>query len=182
MTYNNLPMVFAGKNDAGQREIVFSFDLHDSDFGLKYDWICLLKNFLDYSNPKLINEFSYEVTDVLTFAVSDKMKSLSIFTPDSKLEPFTIIGKDYVTYQLDMVGTYSIEIEYDDGTVKQINIFAQFPKEESNSIAVDTKNYQLSTNELTVKGDGLFDNILPIVIAAAIFFAADWILYAHEQY
>ena len=182
MTYNNLPMVFAGKNDAGQREIVFSFDLHDSDFGLKYDWICLLKNFLDYSNPKLINEFSYEVTDVLTFAVSDKMKSLSIFTPDSKLEPLTIIGKDYVTYQLDMVGTYSIEIEYDDGTVKQINIFAQFPKEESNSIAVDTKNYQLSTNELTVKGDGLFDNILPIVIAAAIFFAADWILYAHEQY
>ena len=71
---------------------------------------------------------------------------------------------------------------YDDGTVKQINIFAQFPKEESNSIAVDTRNYQLSTSELTVKGDGLFDNILPIVIAAAIFFAADWILYAHEQY
>ena len=96
-----------------------------------------------------------------------------------------IIGKKKKQDQekLEIVGdSEMIDIEYDDGTVKQINIFAQFPKEESNSIAVDTRNYQLSTNELTVKGDGLFDNILPIVIAAAIFFAADWILYAHEQY
>ena len=43
-------------------------------------------------------------------------------------------------------------------------------------------NFALAITDNTTPGDGILDNILPIIIAAAAFFAADWILYTHEQY
>jgi hypothetical protein len=183
LTYRNMPMVFAGKNDLQQREVVFAFDLHDSNLPLKYDFVALMHNFVNYSNPKNITKFDYEVNDEMTISISENNKKMTFVTPSGKKEPLAIARNDgYVTYELAEVGTYTLTIENFDGNSKEVRLFASFPKEESNPAEKDTTAYVLAKNENTVKGDGIFDNILPLIIVVAVLFGLDWILYAHEQY
>lgn len=186
MHYNdgisNIPMVFAGRNENNQRQVVFSFNLHDSDLPLKYDLYGLSRNFLNYSDPIVTNKFNYEVNESAVLALSDDVTRVEVETPSTRKEPLAIKGAEYVEYKFTNVGSYKVSVYYNNNTYSTINISVVCPKEEEVPSKVDESVYRLVENQNTTKGDGLFDNILPIVIAASVLFALDWILYAHEQY
>ncbi len=182
LSYNNLPFVFAGKTENQQREVVFSFDLHDSDLPMQYDFIILMRNAVAYANPRILTNYAYEIGEDVILSLSNNMESVSITTPSGKTEPYSINNKDYLTYNIDQIGSYKITITYQDGSEKEISLFSRYPEEESIPHNQDTEKLSLNIDTTTKKGSKVFDNLLPIIICAAVFFLADWGVYAYEQY
>ncbi len=182
LSYNNLPFVFAGKTENQQREVVFAFDLHDSNLPMTYDYTVLMRNAVAYANPRVLTNYAYEIGEDVVLSVSNNMSSVSVTTPNGKVEPYSISNKDYLSYNLDQIGSYKINITYQDGSEKTISIFSRYPETESIPHNIDTDKLSLNIDTSTQKGSKVFDNLLPIIICAAVFFLADWGVYAYEQY
>ena len=158
LTSNKKPSVFVGRSDYGTREVIFNFDLHDSNLPLLYDFVPLMRNLVDYCKPKFLTSFDYTVGDKAIFSIADEIKQVTVHRPDMKegeVEPIYFEeGQEQYIYETRTVGEHTITITYEDGETKEVRFFVHMSKPE----------------------------ILPIIIAAAAFFAADWILYTHEQY
>lgn len=181
LSYENLPFVFAGKSDNQQRELVFAFDLHDSNLPLKYDFLALMRNAMAYANPRILDNYTYEIDEPMVLSLSNSMTSVCILTPEGKEERFKA-NRDYLTYTLENVGTYEARILYEDGSEKTIRLFVRFPEEESDPEKVDESTLSLVIDTQTKKGSSVFDSLIPIIIVACVFFLADWGIYAYEQY
>lgn len=182
LSYNNLPFVFAGKTENQQRELVFAFDLHDSNLPLLYDFTPLMRNALQYANPKILENFSYEVGDEVTFSLSNNMKSFVITDPDGGKESYQTSDRDFLKYTLEKTGNYQVSIVYQDGKDKKFNLYSRFSAKECVPHEEETDAISLNVDTSIKKGNGIFDNLLPIVICAILFFLADWGVYAYEQY
>ncbi len=182
LTCDNIPVLFAGRNENGQRQVVFAFDLHDSNLPLLFDYVAFMRNFVDYANPRLMNLFDYEIGDQAIFTIPDEVTTLSIEMPDGTVEPIRYGGTETFAYALDQIGSYALTANYDGGSSKVVRFYSHNDYRESDPKPMPEGTYGLTVSEKTVRQDGLWDNILPIVIAAALFFVGDWILYAHEQY
>lgn len=184
-TEDNIPMIFAGKNQNGQREVVFSFALQDSNLPMKYDFLALVYNFLNYSNPDLVGKFNYNVGDALTLTVPDTVTSVNVKTPEGEQDALDTDEVKAMSYELTEVGTYELTLVSTDATQNNqtVKLFVMYPQAEGSSTTAkdDQEIYSLSVANV-VKADGIFDNILPIVIAASVLFVLDWGLYIHEQY
>ena len=103
-------------------------------------------------------------------------------SPDGKNEPIAYKGNETYAYQIKQIGSYTLKANYSNGTTKTVRFYSHSAYTESDPRPLSEGPYGMVLNENRVRADGIWDNILPIVIAAALFFAGDWILYAHEQY
>ncbi|MBQ9116847.1 MAG: VWA domain-containing protein, partial [Clostridia bacterium] len=56
LSYKGNPLLFAGTNSYGNRQVVFAFDLHDSNLPLLLDYLVLTRNLLDYSFPEVVEK------------------------------------------------------------------------------------------------------------------------------
>lgn len=179
LSYNNIPMVFAGKNDNGQRQIVMGFDIHNSDLPLLADFITMMKNFINYSNPSILSDFNYQASDSLSLILPDNAVDVTITTPSGETDHTGT--SEIETYKLEEVGTYSIVVKsvYSSKTFK---VYVSYPLDERNPKQADTKTRSIVANSQEVRADAIYDDILPFIIVAVIFFLTDWILYGHEQF
>lgn len=180
VSYDNLPFIFAGRNDAGQREVVFNFDLHDSDLPLRADFVFLVKNLVSYSNPQILTQFTYRASDQILFSFPDNSVSATVICPSGeidRLNPF-----DIQKYTLDEVGTYDVKVVSVTGKTREVKIFSAFPDAERDPLPVDSEKRSIVLNSQTAKTSRVFDSILPVVLVAAVFLLTDWILYGHEQF
>lgn len=59
LSYKGNPVVFAGTNEHGNREVVIGFDLHRSNFPLLYDYTVLMRNLVQYSFPEMIETTTF---------------------------------------------------------------------------------------------------------------------------
>ena len=186
LTSNKKPSVFVGRSDYGTREVIFNFDLHDSNLPLLYDFVPLMRNLVDYCKPKFLTSFDYTVGDKAIFSIADEIMQVTVHRPDMKegeVEPIYFEeGQEQYIYETRTVGEHTITITYEDGETKEVRFFVHMSKPEMVPQPTAQAKFALAITDNTTKGDGLLDNILPIIIAAAAFFAADWILYTHEQY
>ena len=180
LTYDNLPFVFAGRNALSQREIVFNFDLHDSDFPLLADFVTLMRNCINYSNPSILTEFNYKAHDVVTFSFPDVATSAKIVTPSNKEE--YVEAQDIQSYVLEEVGTYQIEVSLLTGKTRTMKLYSAFPTSESKPLPVAEQVFKITVDSQATKAVRLFDAILPVAIVAALFLLTDWIIYSHEQF
>lgn len=180
LSCDNVPFVFAGKNDNNQRQIVCNFDLQNSDLPMLADYIILMRNFISYSNPKVLDVFKYEAGDTVTFSLPDNAKTIVVITPSGKEEP--ISKTDLTTYKLEEAGTYSIKVTNYYGREKVVNFYSAYPSDESDPLKADGKQRSIVKNSQEQKANAIYDDILPFVIVAVVFFLTDWILYGHEQF
>lgn len=180
LSCDNVPFVFAGKNDNNQRQIVCNFDLQNSDLPMLADYIILMRNFISYSNPKVLDVFKYEAGDTVTFSLPDNAKTIVVTTPSSKEEP--ISKTDLTTYKLEEAGTYSVKVTNYFGREKVVNFYSAYPSDESDPLKADGKQRSIVKNSQEQKANAIYDDILPFVIVAVVFFLTDWILYGHEQF
>lgn len=180
LSCDNVPFVFAGKNDNNQRQIVCNFDLQNSDLPMLADYIILMRNFISYSNPKVLDVFKYEAGDTVTFSLPDNAKTIVVTTPSSKEEP--ISKTDLTTYKLEEAGTYSVKVTNYYGREKVVNFYSAYPSDESDPLKADGKQRSIVKNSQEQKANAIYDDILPFVIVAVVFFLTDWILYGHEQF
>lgn len=180
LSCDNVPFVFAGKNDNNQRQIVCNFDLQNSDLPMLADYIILMRNFISYSNPKVLDVFKYEAGDTVTFSLPDNAKTIVVTTPSGKEEP--ISKTDLTTYKLEEAGTYSVKVTNYFGREKVVNFYSAYPSDESDPLKADGKQRSIVKNSQEQKANAIYDDILPFVIVAVVFFLTDWILYGHEQF
>lgn len=177
-TYQSNPVVFAGTNAFGNREVVFAFDIHNSDLALLPDFVVLLKNCMEYSFPDVIEASNYYVGDMAVVNVLTNCEAIRVESPKGNV---SYLSTSVATTELTLTeaGAYTITATID-GNLRQFQLFAAIPEAERDPAAV--------TGELTVIGqaeeggfDGLYDPLFVMFICLAVIFALEWGVYCYEK-
>ena len=173
------PVIFAGVNGLGNREVVIGFDLHKSDFALSSDFVPLLGNLLDYSCPDIIDAASYECGDEAQVNVTSQIKNVKVTAPDGS-EIYIDTSSDASGFKLDTIGTYTIDLTVA-GVDKEYNVYCYAPREESVPLT-ELESFALAGEREYERADGRFDPIAIVLICLALVFSADWMVYCYEKY
>ena len=179
MTHNGNPVIFAGTNALGNREVVFAFDFHNSNMPLLFDYTVIMRNLVTYSFPELIASTSYYCGQEITVNVPANCESIRIDAPsgDSSYLSTESATARFVPSE---VGVYTVTMNVSD-TQRQFKLFASVNEEERLPV---TAELELSLQgEATPGGfDGKYDALMAVLIALAVIFVADWMVYCYEKY
>lgn len=179
MTCNGDPVLFAGTNSYGNREVVFAFDFHASDFALSYNGRVLVHNLLDYTFPMLVEETSFYCGEAVSVNVLANCTGIRVESPSGKAE--YLETSDAVSeYELTEVGEYTITATI--GNSQQTaKVYAQLPVAERITNATEA-SFIIVGEPGTVKRDGKYEDLLYAFIILAVIVVADWLVYCYEQY
>lgn len=179
LTHEGNPLIFTGLTDSGNREVVFAFDLHDSNVPLLLDYLTLSKNLLNYSFPIILEKSSYICGDIVELNVLSNCDSIRVETPNVNVS-YLDISSEVTSYQTSEVGTHTIKVMIGDKE-KVFNIFVGLPlTEQYNSDEVTTLELQ-GVKENNYR-DGIYDELIVLFIILAVIYMADWMVYCYEQY
>ncbi len=175
------PVLFVGSTNTGNREVVFAFDLHNSNLPLSMDFIVLVNNLIDYSFPNIIDNTSYVAGDNLTINVLPGCSSIEVITP-SNLSLYLDTSSAISEYVLTEAGTYNINVTID-GRVTNFKIYASYPNTESQVVEdLEIANLTLTGEREAHYGDGIYQSLVYLFIALGVIFILDWMVYCYEQY
>lgn len=175
------PVLFVGSTNTGNREVVFAFDLHNSNLPLSMDFIVLVNNLIDYSFSNIIDNTSYVAGDNLTINVLPGCSSIEVITP-SNLSLYLDTSSAISEYVLTEAGTYNINVTID-GRVTNFKIYASYPNTESQVVEdLEIANLTLTGEQEAHYGDGIYQSLVYLFIALGVIFILDWMVYCYEQY
>lgn len=181
MTYKNTPILFTGVTDAGNREVVFAFDIHDTDFPLHTDFTVLVRNLLNYSFPAVLDKVDYFSGETLEINVVSGMSSIRVEAPSGK---YVYLSTDALVaeYVLDEVGKHKITVSYSGEDLhRDYFVYASVPTAERDPYA--EADYVGLQGEATDDGlDGKFDTMNIWFALIAICFLVDWAVYCYDKY
>ncbi len=179
LSYEGNPVVFAGTNSYDNREVVFAFDFHKSDFVLKVDYMVLLSNLLDYTFPAMLEETSYYCGESIPINVLANSKSIRVDTPSGGIA-YLSTGSDLAEFTVTEVGTYKIT-QMIEGVPHIVYAYGNFPKAERAPM-VNEETFVISGTPVEERRDGRYDSLVILFIILAAIFIADWAVYCYEQY
>ena len=179
LKHNNNPVVFTGLNDYGNREVVFAFDLHDSNMAMLVDYLIFVENLLEYSFPTIIESGSIVCGENININVISGCDSISVKTPSGDVK-YLDIKNEVCEYKVTEVGCYKITVSLRDEE-KVFNVYSSTPEEESIPSMDSTV---LSLNGVAEDNyiDGIYDKLIILFIIILIVYAIDWMVYCYEQY
>ena len=178
-SYESNPLIFAGTNAMGNREVVVGFDLHKADFSLSVDYVPLIGNLLEYSCPDVLDRTSYSSGEDVNINITANVINVKAISPDGE-EIYVDSSTDIGVLHLEKVGTYIVRVTTHDA-VKEYNLYSATPEEESAPTSVEN-NYSLVGEQEYVKTDGEFDPLVILFVCLALVFCADWMVYCYEKY
>ena len=178
-SYDSNPLIFAGENGLGNRQVVFGFDLHESDFALSTDFVMLLRNLLDYSFPNVIDKTNYTVGEDALINIVANAENLKVLSPSGD-DLYIEADGTTATLTLDEVGTYVISMTLA-GQETTYRIYSSANAEESKP-TTEENEFSLSGERTYANIDGEYDPIMVLFICLAILFIADWGVYCYEKY
>lgn len=171
-------LIFIGNNENGSRQVVFAFDLHDTDFAMKADFLILLNNLLDYSFPAVIEQTQFQVGQSLTVNVPSGCTDLLLEAPSGKISYPDFSGA-VASCELTQAGTYKVTVCIND-VQQHYYVHAGLSAEES---------YEPTAEKLAVEkqsdssaSDGYYDKLIIYFIILALALLMDWGVYCYEQY
>ena len=178
-TYNGNPVLFAGTNGKGHREVVFAFDIHNSNLPMLVDFVILASNLMDFSFPEVIEDTSYTVGDEATVNVIANCDSIRVDSPSGTV---TYLNTDAAqsTVSLSECGSYKITVTVS-RVPREYYIFAALPEEESDPMPT-ADAIGLVGDAVPGGFDGKFDPTFILFVALALIFIADWTVYCYEKY
>ena len=180
MTCNNDPVVFAGTNAYGNREVVFAVDLVEtSDFAMSYNARILTYNLIRYTFPEIVEGSSFYCGDSVEINVLANCASIKVELPSGKAE-YLDTSTASVKYKLTEVGEYTVTATVG-GILQSVKVYSQLPVAERISGATEA-SFVLNGEPSTVKRDGKYEDLLYAFIILAVIVAADWMVYCYEQY
>ena len=178
-SYDSNPLIFAGVNALGNREVVIGFDLHKADFSLSTDFVALLGNLLEYSCPDVLEKSDYVCGENAEINITANMQNVKAIAPDGQ-EIYIDCSTDPALLSLDKVGTYTVKL-LASGVEQSYNIYSGAPNGESDPLQVE-ESFTLAGERQYERSDGEFDPLLIILIALVLIFLADWMVYCYEKY
>ena len=178
-SYNSNPLIFAGTNGLGNRQVVIGFDIHESDIALSPDFVILLGNLLEYSFPDVIDYASYTVGDEALINVIHNATGYKAKSPSGK-DVYIDTTSSVAPISLDEVGTYTVTVTIA-GAEVSYDIYAAAHPDESKPVGEES-DFSLSGEKTYKKIDGEFDPTVILFICLAILFIADWGVYCYDKY
>ncbi len=178
-SYDSNPLIFAGVNALGNREVVFGFDIHKAHFAMLTDFVVLLSNLLEYSCPAVVEEASYVCGEEMKVNITANIDSVKVISPDGE-ENYIDTSTDLGVMTLDKVGTYRVEVIATDGE-RTYDVYASAPVSESDPASVGS-GFSISGTRSFDKTDGQYDPLVLLFVLLAIVFTADWMVYCYEKY
>ena len=181
LTCEGNPLVFAGSNAYGNREVVFAFDLKDATaFTLSDSYTMLVYNLLNYSFPSIVEQTSYFSGDTVQVNMLSGVESVKIVTPNGK-EVYPDSTTEVAEFQIDEVGVYTITFILKNSQELRVHFFAAVPISER--AASDTPcEFNLVGDAVDGGFDGYYDLLFALVIALLVVAIADFGVYCYEQY
>lgn len=180
LSYDGYPVVFAGTNNFNKRQIVFAFDLHNSNLPLLLDFGILIDNFIDYSFPTIIEEANYVCGDTLTLNVVSDCTSIRVESPNGNIS-YMDIGGIISEFVLSEAGSYKIIVSLGESE-KVFNVYVSLPDEEGNNEELDILDMELTGEVSDDYIDGYYDKLIIFFIVLVVIFMADWVVYSYEQH
>ena len=179
-TYRGNPVVFTGMNGYGNREVVFAFNIHDSNMPLLIDYLVLLGNLLDYSFPEVIETTEYYCGDTAQINVISGCESIRVQSPDGQIV-YTDISSAVSEFELTEVGEYKIIVNVSGAERPAYYVYSAVPKEER--VTSDSRDYVGIVGESSETGsDGRYDPLTLLFVLAAVLFTAEWMVYCYDKY
>ena len=178
-TYDSNPMIFAGANGLGNRQVVFAFDLHESDITLSTDFVMLVANLVEYSFPDVIDSSDYEAGDEVVVNVSSTMENVKAIAPSGD-EVYMESDGTTATLTLSEVGTYKVVVT-EGGRNIEYSVYAAAPISESAPTVIE-EDFSLSGEREYKKIDGRYDPSTLLFVMFVLLFIADWGVYCYEKY
>lgn len=179
-TYKGNPVVFTGMNAYGNREVVFTFSIHDSNMPLYIDYLVLLGNLLDYSFPEVIETTEYYCGDTADINVISGCESIRVESPDGQIV-YTDISTAVSEFELTEVGEYKITVNVSGSERPAYYIYASVPKEERHTEA-SAEYIGIQGEPGEIGRDGRYDPLTLLFVLAAILFVAEWGVYCYDKY
>ncbi|MDE6691579.1 MAG: VWA domain-containing protein, partial [Clostridia bacterium] len=179
LTIEGNPLIFTGTNAFGNREVVFAFDLHDSNYPLLPDYIVLTTNILEYSFPSVIDNAYFSCGETMEINVLSGCESIRVVSPQGKIS-YMDTSAASCEYELTEVGSYTIKVSVG-GTEKTFSVFSALAEEERIPAATE-ESFAIVGVAGNKKRPGTYSDILYLFIALAVLCAADWMVYCYEQY
>ena len=173
------PVIFAGVNALGNREVVFAFDIHNAHLSVKPDFVILMSNLLEYSCPDLIDRSDYVCGEDLNVNITANINSVKVIAPDGE-ERYLDTSTDLGVTTLDKVGSYRVDVDATDGN-KTYFVYAAAPAQESDPDAIG-ENFSVTGTKSYDKTDGQYDPVVLLFVLLAVVFCADWMVYCYEKY
>lgn len=175
------PLVFAGSNAYGNREVVFAFDLRDAAaFTLSDSFTMLVYNLLNYSFPNIVDQTTYFSGDIVQINMLSGVESVKIQTPSGK-EVYPDSSTDVSEYQLSEIGVYTVTLAMKNKTEYVVHFFSAMPIEER-AESIGPHAFDLVGESQNKGFDGFYDLLLALVIALIVIAIADFGVYCYEQY
>ena len=179
MYCNNDPIVFAGTNAHGNREVVFAFDFNHSNFPVSYNGRALLNNLINYTFPTIVDETTAYSGETVTLNVLPGCTSLMVTSPSGE-EDYLDTSETLSEYQVTEVGEYAVTATI--GNIRQTAyLYSCYPVDER-ELNVKQTNFVLSGEADNAGRDGKFEDILYLFIIIGVLVIADWAVYCYEQY
>ena len=179
LSYNGSPLVFAGTNEYGNRQVVFAFDLHDSNLPLLYDFSVMIRNLVGFSFPDMIDRTTYECGQSANVNVIANCESIRVESPSGEISYLkTDVASDAI--HLKEVGIYTVTMTVS-GSARQFSIWSAMPQAECDpTVSQESVSLQgVATNDGFA---GKYDPLFLLFIALAVIFLADWMVYCYEKY
>ncbi len=178
-THMGNPVIFTGTNVYGNREVVFAFDLHESNLPLMLDYVALAGNFIGYSFPTVLDRTDYIAGEELSVNVVAGTDSIIVKSPSGSVTSLSTSGA-VAEMLLSEAGVYKIELTVSGG-VKDYYVFSDFPTDERAPIA--TGDDIGLVGEAGSEGiDGIYENYIILFIILVLLFLADWGVYCYEKH
>ena len=180
LTCNNDPVVFAGSNSYGNREVVFAIDLvNTSDFALSYNGRVLTYNLLEYTFPSLVDQTIFYAGESLPVNVLANCTGIRVESPSGKAE-YLDTSSAITDYELTEVGEYVITATVG-GNRQSVRVFSQLPVAER-IVTTTEASFVISGEPSEHKRDGKYEDLLYAFVILAVIVVADWMVYCYEQY
>ena len=179
--YKNNPVVFTGVTDSDNREVVFAFDIHQTDFPMHMDFTILVRNLLNYSFPPVLEEVFYYSGDTLEVNLLANTEAVRVEAPSGNHVYLSTAGA-IAEYRLDEVGVHKITVTLgESGAQRSYYVYAGVPESERNPYT--QASYVGLQGEATDGGlEGNYDTLWIVFAFLALVFLADWAVYCYEKY
>ena len=181
MSYKNTPAIFTGITDDENREVVFAFDIHDTDFPLLMDFSILVRNLLRYSFPSVVEEVSFYCGDTLSVNLAANISSVRVEAPSGE-RVYLPVDTAIAEFVLTEVGVHTVTVIYSEsGAQRDYYVYAGLSEAERNPYP--NAEYVGLHGEATDGGlEGNYDTLNILFIILILFFLADWGVYCYEKY
>ena len=179
LSYKGTPVLFAGTNGYGNRQVVFGFDIRNSNMPLLLDFVTFAKNFIAYSFPSVLEEVLFEVGEEVNVNVIANCESIRIDSPDGNVD-YLDVSSAIGSYVLDEAGVYDITLMVS-GSKREFSVYSSVSELERAPMSTEDE-FSLQGEKEYNGFDGEYDPMMILFIALVVLFIADWGVYCYEKY